>query len=80
MPLALQAVDGVVSVALCLQVVSEAPQHLRSSAEAQATFDGFFARQSICSAISLDSSMPRARAVESQNSLKTMAEHCHTLV
>ena len=32
-----QAVDGVMAVALCLQAVSQAPQHVRSF-EAQATF------------------------------------------
>ena len=36
------------SLALCLQVVSQASQHLRSS-EKQATYEGGgFARQSIC--------------------------------
>ena len=34
----LQAVDGVMSLALCLQVVSQVPQHFRSS-ETQATRD-----------------------------------------
>ena len=36
----LQAIDGVVSLAFCPQVVSQAPQHLRSS-ETQATCEGF---------------------------------------
>ena len=40
----LQTTDGVVSVAFCPQVVSQAPQHLRSS-ETQATCEGCFARQ-----------------------------------
>ena len=44
----LQVIDGVMSLALCPQVVSQAPQHFRSS-ETQATCEGCFARQSICS-------------------------------
>ena len=52
----LQATDGVISLALCLQVVSQAPQHFRSS-EKQATCEGCFARQSICLVISLRSGM-----------------------
>ena len=43
----LQAMDGVVSLALCQQVVSQAPQHFRAS-EKQ-TCEGWFARQSTCS-------------------------------
>lgn len=39
----LQVLNGVMSVALSLQVVSQAPQHFRSSG-AQATFDGCFFR------------------------------------
>ena len=35
------------SLALCRQVVSQAPQHFRSS-ETQATYDGCFSRQPIC--------------------------------
>ena len=50
---------GVVFMALCPQVVSQSPQHFRAS-EIQATFDGFFARQSVCSVISLHSGMSRA--------------------
>ena len=50
----LQAVNGVTSLALCLQVVSQASQHFRSS-EKQATSDceGCIACQSIYSVISL---------------------------
>ena len=40
----LQAIDGVMSLALYAQVVSQAPQHLRSS-EKQATSDSCFSRQ-----------------------------------
>ena len=41
----LQAIDGVMSLALCPQVVSQASQNFRSS-EKQATCDGCFVRQS----------------------------------
>ena len=50
----LQAIDWVMSSALCPQVVSQASQHFRSS-EKQATYEGCFARQSVCSVISLHS-------------------------
>ena len=39
--------------------MSQASQHLRSS-EKKATCEGYFARQSICSVVSLDSGMSRA--------------------
>ena len=55
----LQAISGVISLALCLQLVSQAPQHFRSS-EKQATCEGRFARQSVCSVIFLHSGMSRA--------------------
>ena len=45
---------GVMSLALCPQVVSQTPQHFRSS-EMQTTCDGCFFPQSICSVISLHS-------------------------
>jgi len=51
----LQAI-GVVSLALCPQVVSQASQHFRSS-EKEATCEGCFAQQSISSVISLHSGM-----------------------
>ena len=50
----LQAIDGVMPLALCPQVVSQSPHHFRSS-EKQATCEGCFARQSIRSVISLRS-------------------------
>ena len=50
----LQAITCVMSLALCPQVVSQAPQHFRSS-ETQAACEGCFARQSICSVISFES-------------------------
>jgi len=55
----LQVIDGVMSLALCPQVVSQAPQHFRSS-EKKATCEGCFARQSICSVFSFLSGMSRA--------------------
>ena len=55
----LQAIDDAMSLALCLQVVSQASQHFISS-EKQANCEGCFARQSFCSVVSLHSSMPRA--------------------
>ena len=57
----LHAIDGVMSLAfpLCPQVVSWAPQRFRSS-EKQATCEGCFALQSVCSVISLHSSTSRA--------------------
>ena len=55
----LQAIDGVMSSALCPQVVSQASQHFRSS-EKQATCEDCFARQSICSIVSLHSGMSGA--------------------
>ena len=49
---------SVMSLALCPQVVAQAPQYFRSS-EMQATCYGSFARQlSICSVISLHSGSP----------------------
>ena len=64
------ASSGVMSLALYPQVVSRASQHLRSlvsqasqhlrSPEKQTTCEGCFARQSICSAVSLLSGMSRA--------------------
>ena len=56
----LQAIDGVMPLALCPQVVSQSPQHFRSS-EKQATCEGCFACQSICSVVSLHSGLFRAQ-------------------
>ena len=55
----LQAIDGVMSLALCPQVVSQAPQHFTSS-EKQATCEGCFASQSISSVVSLQAGMSGA--------------------
>ena len=55
----LQAINGVMSLASCPHVVSQASQHFRSS-EKQATCEGCFALQSICSVVSLHSGMSRA--------------------
>ena len=46
------------SLALCPQVVSQAPQHFRSSVT-RVNCVGRFARQSICWVVSLDSGMSR---------------------
>ena len=51
-----QAINGVMSFALCPLVVSQASQHFRSS-EKQATCEGCFAYQCVCS---LHSGMSRA--------------------
>ena len=53
-----QTIDGVMFLALCLQVVSQASQRFKSS-EMQATCEGCFARQSICSVVSLRSGVSR---------------------
>ena len=63
----LQAIDGVISLALCHQVVSQASQHFRSSKK-QATCEGCCAHQSICSVIFFHSGM--SRAVHPQEFLK----------
>ena len=52
----LQAIGGQMSLTLCSQVVSQAPQHLRSF-EKQVTCEGCFACQRVCSVISLRSGM-----------------------
>ena len=70
----LQAIDGVMSLALCPHVVSQAPQHFKSS-EMQATYDGCFARQSLCSVVSLHSGM--SRAVHPQEFSKVDVDHRH---
>ena len=70
----LQAVDGVVSLALCPQVVSQASQHFRSC-EKQATCEGCFARQSICSVVSLYSDM--LRAIHPQEFSKVDVDYWH---
>ena len=71
----LQAVDGVMYLALCPQVVSQAPQHFRSS-EMQAICVGCFSHQSICSSvISLHSGM--SNAVHPQEFLKLDVSQWH---
>ena len=54
-----QVIDGVMSLALCPQLVAEAPQHVGSS-ETQSICDGCFACQPICLVISIHSSMFRS--------------------
>ena len=73
----LQAISGVMSLALCPQVLSQASQHLRSS-EKQANCESCFAHQSICSVISLHSGM--SRAVHPQESSKVDVDHWHISV
>ena len=68
----LQAIDGVMPLALCPHVVSQASQHSRSS-EKQATRGGCFARQSVCSVVSLHSGM--SRAIRPQEFLKVDVDH-----
>ena len=53
----LQAIYGVVSLALCPQIVFQAPQYFKFS-ETQATFEGCFACQSICGVVSLTPACP----------------------
>ena len=52
----LQEINGVVSLTLCQQVVSQVPQHFRSS-EKQANCEGCFSSQAICSVASLHAGM-----------------------
>ena len=54
----LQVISGMLSLALCLQVMSQVPQHLRSC-KMQAICDGYFAHQSVCLVVSLDLGMCR---------------------
>ena len=60
------------SLALCLQVASQTPQHFRSY-KMQASCDGCFAHQSICSVIFVDSGM--SKAVHLNEFLKVDVEH-----
>ena len=60
------------SSTLCPQVVSQAPQHFKSS-HMQASYEGCFARQSICSVFCLHSGMPMA--VRPQEFSKVDVEH-----
>ena len=66
-----QAINGVMSFALCPQVVSQASQHFRSS-EKQATCEGCFAYQCVCS---LHSGM--SRAVHTEEFSKVDVDHRH---
>ena len=69
-----QAIDSVMSLALSPQVVSQAPQHITSS-EKQATCEGCFAYQCICSVISFHSGM--SRAVHPKEFSKVDVDHWH---
>ena len=71
-----QAVDGVLSWALWLQVVSQAPQHFWS-AEMQATCDsGFFGRQAVCSIteVTADGLGNSVRLYSSQREIKVVVQ------
>ena len=68
----LRVVSSVMSLALCPQIVSQAPQHFRSS-EAQATCDGCFAPQTTWLVIYLDSGT--SSTVCPQESSKLDVEH-----
>ena len=72
--ISLQGIDSVKSLVLCLLVVSQASQYFRSSKK-QATCEGCFAHKSICSVISLHSSM--SRAVHPQEFSKVDVNHWH---
>ena len=61
-------------LALCPQVVSQASQHFRSSKQ-QAICVGCFARQSVCSVVSLHTGM--SRAVHPQEFPKVDVDHRH---
>ena len=68
----LQVIGGVMSLGLCPQAVPQVSQHFRSS-EKQAACEGCFARQCICSVVSLHSGM--SRAVHPQEFSKVDVDH-----
>ena len=70
----LRATGGVTSLALCPQSVSQTSQRFRSS-EKQATCEGCFACQSVCSVISHHSGV--FRAVYPQEVWKVDVDHQH---
>ena len=63
------AIDGMISLALYPQVVSQAPHYFRSS-EFQAPRDGCISQQSVCSVISLNSAMMSRITAHPQQSWK----------
>ena len=69
-----QAIDGVMPLALCPQVVSHAPLHFRSS-KAQATCHGCFPASLSALSFPLDSSM--SRTAHLPDSSKVVVEHWH---
>lgn len=73
----LEAIAGVMSLALCPLVVSKAPNYIRSS-ETQATCDSCFARQFICSVILLAPSLPSPR-VSNSTSTGVFEDECRIL-
>ena len=70
----LQAVDGVMSLALCLQAVSQAPQHFISS-NTQCICEGCSANQSICSVSFFHCNT--SKAVHRQKFSKVDVDHRH---
>jgi len=70
----LQAVDGVMSLALCLQAVSQAPQHFISS-NTQCICEGCSANQSICSVSFFHCNT--SKAVHRQEFSKMDVDHWH---
>ena len=70
----LQAIDGAMSLALCPQVVAQAPQLSRSS-EKQTTCECCYGRQFIHSVVSLHSGVPRA--MHPQEFSQVGVDHCH---
>ena len=70
----LQAINGVMSLALCPKVVSQASRHLGSSKK-QATCEDCFACLSTCLVVSLHSGM--FWAVHLQEVLKVNVDHWH---
>ena len=71
----LQAIDGVMSLALCLQVASQAPRHFRSP-EIQTTCNGGFAHWSVYLITSLDSSLSRT-VLPTRVFSKADVKHCN---
>ena len=71
----LQAIDGVLSLALCPQVASQVPQHFGFSAK-QATCEGCFARQSIRSVISWAVNYQQKRDNDTDGSKEAVVS-CH---
>ena len=71
-----QAIDGVMTLALRLQAMSQAPQHFRSF-ETPTPFGGCFCRQSVWPAICLDFDVSRRASLSlSSPSCKCLLDAC----